>query len=573
MTPQQPFLETKADHDRRMAWFREARFGMFIHWGLYAVPGGTWKGKDVPGAAEWLMYSAQIPVADYEPLKTQFNPVKFDADQWVRIAKGAGMKYIVITSKHHDGFGLWDSKIGDYDVMATPFRRDILKELAAACKKEGLRLCFYHSIMDWRHPDYLPRRPWDQRPGIQADFERYVAYMKAQLKELLTGYGPIGILWFDGEWEASWTHDRGKDLYAYVRGLQPDIIVNNRVDKGRGGMAGMTAGDHKGDYGTPEQEIPASGFPGVDWESCMTMNDTWGYSRHDHNWKSAETLIKNLVECASKGGNYLLNVGPNDLGEIPQPSVERLEAVGKWLEANGEAIYGTSAGPFPKRLPWGRVTQKGSTLYLCVFDPGATEIELTGLDGKLVRAYPLRDPSKAAVIGKNARGPVIKIPGGLATEPVRVIALVTQGPLKVETPVLGQARDGSVALDAEEAQIVGNARFEADENKRCIGFWTDTATVVTWTFQITKPGRFRVVAAIACDSPDAGSEVAFSVAGTKLTHKVAATKGWTDFATVELGSVTLAAGKQVVTVKAEKIAKSAALNLRSLRLIPAGEDR
>ncbi|HSI73100.1 MAG TPA: alpha-L-fucosidase, partial [Fimbriimonas sp.] len=377
--------QVKRDH---MTWWREARFGMFIHWGLYAVPAGVWNGKNVPGAAEWLMYTAKVTPAEYEPLQKQFNPVNFNAREWVRTAKGAGMKYIVITSKHHDGFALWHTKQGSWSIENTPFKRDVLKELATAAKQEGIRLCFYHSIMDWHHPDYLPRREWDKRETSQANFDRYVSYMKAQLKELLSGdYGDVGILWFDGEWEGTWTHERGVDLYKFVRSLDKDIIINNRVDKGRSGMAGLTQGDHVGDYGTPEQEIPANGFPGVDWESCMTMNDTWGFHQNDHNWKATKTLIQNLVDCASKGGNYLLNVGPNALGEIPQPSVERLAGVGKWLKKNGESIYGTQAGPFPRALPWGRATQRPGKLYLHVFDSSARQIEMPGLQARIKNAY------------------------------------------------------------------------------------------------------------------------------------------------------------------------------------------
>ena len=198
-------LETPAQHDARMQWWREARFGLFIHWGLYAVPAGEWNGKTIYG--EWIRNNAHIPLAVYDKLVDKFNPVKFNADAWVRMAKDAGMKYIVITSKHHDGFALFDSKVSGFDVMATPFKRDILKELAEACRKaDGIRLCFYHSIMDWHHPDYLPRRDWEtDRPAAGANFERYIRYLKAQLKELITSYGPIGVLWFDGEWENTWT--------------------------------------------------------------------------------------------------------------------------------------------------------------------------------------------------------------------------------------------------------------------------------------------------------------------------------------------------------------------------------
>src|SRR5262245_652684 len=238
-----------------MNWWREARFGLFIHWGLYAVPAGEWQGATEHG--EWIMHTAQIPVARYERFREQFNPTGFDADAWVALAKRAGMKYIVITSKHHDGFCLFDSKLTDYDIMSTPFQRDIMKELSTACRKAGLKMCWYHSIMDWHHPDYLPRREWENRPAEGASFARYFEHLKGQVKELLTSYGDIGVMWFDGEWESTWTHEFGKDLYAWCRQLQPSVIVNNRVDTGRSGMAGMSEGaDRAGDFGTPEQEIP-----------------------------------------------------------------------------------------------------------------------------------------------------------------------------------------------------------------------------------------------------------------------------------------------------------------------------
>lgn len=364
--------ESPTDRESRMAWFKEARFGMFIHWGVYAVHGGTYKGDQIPGIGEWIMHRAAIPVDEYEQYAEMFNPVFFDADEWVKIAADAGMKYIVITSKHHDGFALWDSKVSDWDVMdASPFRQDILKELAVACDKYGVRLCFYHSIMDWHHPDaqaaFYPN--YNNREASNPRFPLYVEnYMKPQLKELLTGYGDLGILWFDGEWMKDYTTEMGKEIYNYVRSLQPDIIINNRVDKGRQGMQGLDKeGDFAGDYGTPEQEIPDVGLPGVDWESCMTMNDTWGWKSADLDWKTEKALIRNLIDVVSKGGNYLLNVGPTPEGVIPQPSVERLQIIGKWLKVNGESIYGSSASPFEKP-DWGRYTQQGNVLYAHVFD-------------------------------------------------------------------------------------------------------------------------------------------------------------------------------------------------------------
>jgi alpha-L-fucosidase len=392
-------LETKAEHDARMQWWREARFGLFIHWGLYAVPAGEWNGKTIYG--EWIRNNAHIPLAVYDKFVGQFNPVKFDAEAWVRTAKDAGMKYIVITSKHHDGFALFDSKVSDFDVMATPFHRDILKELAAACKKRGMALCFYHSIMDWHHPDYLPRRDWEakDRPAAGAVFERYIRYMKAQLKELLTNYGPIGVLWFDGEWENTWTEADGRDLYRYVRSLQPSIIVNNRVGASRSGMEGFSQDkESAGDFGTPEQQIPATGLPGVDWETCMTMNDNWGYNKADQNWKPTRQIVRMLIDIASKGGNYLLNVGPTAEGLFPQPSLDRLKEIGAWMKINGEAITGTRASPF-KSLAWGRCTQKeepgGTRLYLHVFDwPADGKLVVPGLSNAPKNVFLLADPGR-----------------------------------------------------------------------------------------------------------------------------------------------------------------------------------
>ena len=386
--------------EERMEWWHKVRFGMFIHWGLYAIPAGEWQAKRIPGIGEWIMERAKIPIPEYEKLAGQFNPVKFDADQWVQIAKNAGMKYIVITSKHHDGFCMWDSKVTDYDIMdATPFKRDVLKELSQACKKHGIKLCFYHSIMDWHHPDaqgaFYPN--YNDRKLSNPNFSRYVEdYMKPQLKELIRNYGPLGVLWFDGEWVGDWTESSGKDMYNYVLGLQPDIIINNRVGKGRKGLMGFSdSEDPIGDFGTPEQQIPAKGLPGVDWESCMTMNKTWGYVSYDDNWKSTEDLIRKLADIASKGGNFLLNVGPTSEGLIPQPSVERLAAMGQWLKVNGESIYGTTASPLGE-VPWGRCTAKPGKLYLHVFEwPTDGKLGISGLKNTVTKAYLLADKDKA----------------------------------------------------------------------------------------------------------------------------------------------------------------------------------
>ena len=333
--------ETQIEKDKRMQWWRDAGFGMFIHWGLYAVPAGQY--GEEKNHAEWIQETADIPVEEYEKYAEQFNPVKFDAEEWVRIAKDAGMKYIVITSKHHDGFCLWDSKVSDYDIIdRTPYKKDILNQLAEACKNEGIILCFYHSIMDWHHqfaqginhPDY------NFGKGPNQNFSKYSEnYLKPQLVELIKNHGHIGVLWFDGEWIKEWTEDQGKDLYNYLRNIQPDLIINNRIGKGRQGMEGMNAyEDAAGDFGTPEQEILESSSK-MDWESCMTMNDHWGYNKFDENFKSPEILIHNLIDIAAKGGNYLLNVGPNAQCLIPEKSILLLKEIGKWMKVNSEVIY------------------------------------------------------------------------------------------------------------------------------------------------------------------------------------------------------------------------------------------
>lgn len=562
--------ETPAEKSKRMKWWRDARFGMFIHWGLYAVPAGEWNGKKIGGVGEWILNSAQIKVADYEILKSQFNPVKFDAREWVRIAKDAGMKYIVITSKHHDGFALFESKQTDWDVMHTPFGRDILKELANACKDAGIKLCFYHSIMDWHHPDYLPRRAWDPRPEIQPQFERYVAYMKEQLKELLTNYGDIGILWFDGEWEATWNHEYGKDLYAYVRKLQPDIIVNNRVDKGRGGMAGMTEDEkYAGDYGTPEQEIPASGIPGVDWESCMTMNDTWGYKKDDTNWKSSETLIQNLIDCVSKGGNYLLNVGPTAEGLIPSESVERLSDVGRWMRRYSASIYGCGAGPFQKQLEWGRVTSKGNNLFLHVFDPKVERILLPGFSANIKSIRPLAGNTNVELKWKAEKnGTTVELPLLDRDSASTVFVMTVEGkPTVVDIP-LRPDKQGIMQLKAIDAKVSGSARYESD--KQCIGYWTNMSDTVSWTFEVDKPQHFSVWTEIACEKGSGGSEVEFHINDTILHMTVSETLGWSHFVNVPLGVVTIKKpGKVNVKVLAKTKPGNAVMNLKHVQLVPA----
>lgn len=399
--------ETPAQKDARMQWWREARFGMFIHWGLYAIPAGTWDGNQIPGIGEWIMNNASIPVAQYKGLAAQFNPQGFFAHDIVALAKSAGMKYIVITAKHHDGFAMFDSKADPFNIVdATPFHRDPLKELAEECRKQGIKLGFYYSQdQDWTapggaailrdHHDPITHH-WDK--AQDGDFATYL-HTKAipQIKELLTNYGEFpAVVWFDTPTKEM-TPQLASEIVT-VLNQHPNLIWNNRL-----------GGGYKGDTETPEQYIPPQGFPGRDWESCMTMNDTWGYKSYDTNFKSTETLLRNLIDIASKGGNYLLNVGPDANGVVPQPEQDRLHQMGQWLAVNGEAIYDTQptlfnvpTGSFtgekdshgrPKFVPtwnWRSTTRPGK-IYIEIFQwPGAT-FHLDSVPREVTGAYMLAD--------------------------------------------------------------------------------------------------------------------------------------------------------------------------------------
>ncbi|MBX3110907.1 MAG: alpha-L-fucosidase [Fimbriimonadaceae bacterium] len=446
--------ETPAQKAKRMAWFKEARFGLFIHWGLYSTLEGEWKGSK--GHAEWIRTTAHIPLKEYEKLLGDFNPVKFDPDAWCEMAKAAGMKYIVLTSKHHDGFCLFDSKLTDWDVMSTPYHKDIVKQLADACRRHGLKMCLYHSIMDWHHPDYLPRREWEtDRPTQGADFSRFVKYLRGQVTEILTNYGDLGIVWFDGEWEPTWNHTYGQALYDLCRKLQPNVIVNNRVDVGRGGMGGMSDAKFAGDYGTPEQEVPAEGIPGVDWESCITMNDHWGYNREDKNFKSSRQLVEMLADIASKGGNLLLNIGPKPDGTWPQGSIDRMHDLAKWMKVNGDAIHGTEASPFGK-VPFGRVTRNGDKLYLHVFDwPADGKLRLSGMDNRVASARVLGGGRVQVKTVEDSNDKTLVLPAKPGDSLLPVVELTVEGRLAVHhAPKLVVAEPGFV--DKTTVKVTGS---------------------------------------------------------------------------------------------------------------------
>jgi alpha-L-fucosidase len=415
--------------EARLSWFREAKYGLFIHWGLYAIPAGEWKGKAVPGIGEWIMNRARIPVREYEALAAQWNPVKFDAEAWVRLAEDAGMKYIVITSKHHDGFALFDSKVSRYDAVdATPFRRDALKELAEACRRRGIRLGFYYSqAQDWHDPNGAGNT-WDFGPDEKKDFDRYLREKaEPQVRELLTGYGPVALVWFDTP--RLMTPQRAQRFTDLVRSLQPDTLIDGRL-----GAAG--------DYVSTGDNVIPSRVGDQAWETPATINHTWGYRKDDNDWKAPGDVTFKLVDVVSKGGNYLLNVGPTADGTIPQPSQDTLRAVGRWLKTNGEAVYGAGPTPFgdelgepsargtkdlrgnPLFLPrneW-RVTTKPGRLYFTFFQEPRVGFELPAMKNAVKRAYRLADGAPVEVkVEHGLRTLAIERPG---IDPMAMVVVV-----------------------------------------------------------------------------------------------------------------------------------------------------
>ncbi|HWZ50977.1 MAG TPA: alpha-L-fucosidase [Granulicella sp.] len=435
--------ETAAQRDARMAWWRDARFGMFIHWGLYSIPAGSWDGKPIDGIGEWIMNRGSIPVADYDALASQFNPAAFNAHDIVALAKAAGMKYIVITAKHHDGFAMFDSKADSFNIVqATPFHRDPIRELASECKKQGVKLGFYYSQdQDWSAPGGAAYKTGGHKPPTfhwdpKAQDGDYASYLhnKAipQLKELLTNYGDFPVvIWFDTP-----TVDMTPALAGEVVALlnqHPNLIWNNRL-----------GGGYKGDTETPEQFIPAQGYPGRNWEACMTMNDTWGFKANDMNFKSTQTLLRNLIDITSKGGNYLLNIGPDSKGNVPAPEIERLKQVGSWLSVNGEAIYGTNATLFgpeagsfsqtekdkagkPKFIPswnWRSTTGKDK-IYISLFTWPSGSFHLDKSPRAITGAYLLADKARKPLkVTASASGVDVALPSA-PLDPVATVLVLT----------------------------------------------------------------------------------------------------------------------------------------------------
>jgi len=439
--------QSQADRDR-LAWWHEAKFGMFVHWGVYSLYGGVYNGhRQARGDAAWILNRCKIPVAEYREKGKEFNPGNYDPDKWVRMAKDAGMKYLIIGAKHHDGFALFDTEASDWDVVdATPYGKDLLKPLADACHKQGIKLGFYYSqAVDWTNPGgsaarRLMKEGWPNPDSTQIDqytlehdghwdpvqmtstFDEYIDRVAVpQVRELLTNYGKVSVLWWD--YDAQMKSAKGAAKLQELLKLQPGIVSNNRLHA-----------DFPGDTKTPEQSIPErDAVKGQNWETCMTMNGSWGYKEFDKNWKSSESLIRNLVKIAARGGNYLLNIGPKPDGTFPVESIERLQEIGKWMKVNGEAIYGTEGSPL-STFPWGECTQKviknKTILYLSVFDwPKNGELDVPGLKGQVISAKILGSSSRLKTRHTEG-GIVIGLPAMAPDTVASVIKLKISGRIK-----------------------------------------------------------------------------------------------------------------------------------------------
>jgi len=547
--------------EARMEWWQDARFGMFIHWGIYTVPAGFYNGEAQTNSAEWIMNKGKIPVAEYEKFADEFNPTKFNADEFVALAKQAGMKYMIITAKHHDGFSMFDSKATDYNIVdATPFKRDILKELSIACQEQGLKFGFYYSqAQDWHHPGGLGNS-WD-KSFERVSSDEYV-YEKAlpEVKQLLTEYGPISNFWWDTPREM--TKSVVDSLHHITTALQPWIITNDRLGD-----------DYPGDHKTFERNGPRHQPEAKYWELCQPVSGSWGYRSDDDNFKSIPTLIHNLIDQSSKGGNYLLNVSPTREGILRTEAVERMKAIGAWMDTNSEAIYGTQASPTSTEPDWGRITMKTiddkALLYLHVYnweDGAALPIRLKN---NVESCYLLTEESRTFKTETLDHGIQVKLTGKAPDSVASVIVLkLKEMPNALPVKALGQDENGLALLTAYGAQyenLQGPGALYKEEWD-CVSHWDSETARVYWSFEIDKPGTFSVELGY---SGSESTEITVALAGTSKNVNVAATgSNPKRFKKADLGKFTVdKPGKYELSLMPVS-GKWNAINLKDIKLQP-----
>ncbi|MEN5088832.1 alpha-L-fucosidase [Sphingobacterium faecium] len=572
----------KETKDSRMEWFREARFGLFIHWGLYSAAGGSWDGKQYPQHyAEWIQAWAKVPSKTYaEVLKPKFTASKFDATAWASLAKEAGMKYVIITSRHHEGFSIFNSQ-QPYSLKnditegtnISPKGRDLYGEVVKAFRAKGLKAGAYYSLLDWQHPDsyeglsYLNPNP----TGYKPNHEVYKDYLYGQVKELANNYGGLDVLWLDfssknREGESWGTKRILTDLIKW----QPQIIVNNRFWDG--------LENKNGDIGTPEKYIPPTGLPGMDWEVSHTMNESYGYSAHDQNWKSFDKTMRLFIETVSKGGNFLLNVGPDGEGVIPEKAVELLQDIGQWMKVNSEAIYGTTASPF-QGLDWGYCTQKGKKLYFHVFDipqNGAIEVPLSSAISK---AYVIGNSKKSLKITKTSAGKTIQLPTNFKGQMPLVIVAEINGLPEVIRQQIRTQKDGRIVLTANNAKLIGaggikliGATTHNPNRPNAIGDWSNKGDQVIWDIKIQRPGTYKVIVNYLPNEQKSGT-ISLSFGNNKLSYQLNDAKG-NQFVDMEIGTFeisqqSLGDTALKVELKALEIKGNMLPEISSISLIPA----
>jgi alpha-L-fucosidase len=549
--------------DPRLSWFRQDKFGMFIHWGPYSALAGEWNGQPIPPhtEAEWIMQRFNIPVAEYRERAHQFNPVKFNAEAWVNLAKSTGMKYLVVTAKHHDGFAMYQSKVSNYNIVDwTPFKRDPLKELAEACRRAGIRFSVYYSHReDWDDPNGFGNN-WDYNPAKQNFSEYLENKSKPQLRELLTNYGPLGLIWFDRGMD---TPKHAAEFADIVHTLQPQCLINGRI----GSYKQELMGDYQdmGDNGMPDGGLDE------DWETPQTLNTTWGYSKFDQEWKTPGVVIRRLVEIVSKGGNYLLNIGPMADGTVPQPSVATLNEVGRWMKRNSESIYGTTASGL-REFPWGRTTFKGKTVYLHVFSwPADRTIRLSGLSNRPVSARLLANPAAPKLPVNVQDGNIlITVPALMPDTKDTVIALELNDEPNPELPIVTQDSDTGFELNYLTAVTSGKAqkRFNRDGGFH-IAKWSGPQDAVTWYLSVSAAGKYAVKIRYAARNEWKDSQYVLAIGSNQLKNTVKPTGDWYQYQIFNLGTAAFPkAGQYKLELKPSAEYNHNLMYLESLTLEP-----